>query len=194
MVTENYYMPGQAAKMLGITEDEVLHLIQDGKLRAEYRDNIGSYMIPHSEILQRVRQSKNLGALQKMVGQRILLCDRDQNLQSLIKMEVGRKPGVSVRVATSERDMAILIDEFLPDLILMHVAAAMRARDRVQECLKKAKGKSNSYIILYSDSAPQVAKDNKPMQEAIKAIGPDEVVSIYAGTRPLMLAISKRLG
>ena len=127
MVTQNFYLPGKAAKMLEISEEEVVQLIQEGKIRAEFLHNVASYMISHKDIMAYLQKTKNYKTMKKVTVHRVLLIDRDPDFQDLIRMELERRASVQVKIATSERDVGILVEEFVPDLILIHLAATQRA-------------------------------------------------------------------
>lgn len=187
-------MPGKAAQMLGITEEEVLELIKAGRLKANYLHNVASYMISHNDIVQYLKKTKNFKTIAKVLTHRVLLIDRDPDFQDLIQMELERGGKVQVKIATSDRDVGILINEFVPDLILCHLAATLRQADRVGDNLKRAKEQKKTYLIIYHNYAPDVCGKNAQIQEQIWKAGADEVVSISAGARALLLAVGKRLG
>lgn len=194
MVTQNFYMPGKAAQMLGISEEEVLQLIESGRLRAKYLENAASYMINHTDIVEYMKHAKDFKSIQKALNCRILLIDRDANKRDLIRMELERHPNVQVKVATSERDVKLLTDEFLPDIVVSHLAAALRAADSVSESLRRTKRKNKTYVIFYHDyPSEQVSKDPQ-IQHQVLNCGADEVVSIHDGVRPLVQAILHKLG
>ena len=187
MGTMNYHLPGQVAKILGIPEAEVLQKIKGGSIRAQFLENIGSYMIPHEEV---IRIQKMEGSL--IVDKRILLVDRDSTLQDLFKMELERYPGVTVKVATSDKDVAIMVKEFQPTLIVIHLMATLRSSDRVVESLKKARNQK-AHIIVIHDHPPDTAKNDPKVREQLKNSGAHEAVSLFGGKKDLLRVARSRL-
>jgi len=194
MVTNTFYLPAKAAELLGVSEEQVRLLIETGKLRAEYRENLANFVISHNDVISFLKTSKDFKTIQKVLSHRVLVVDRDPAFQDLIRMELQRRANVQVRVATSERDVALQAEEFLPDLILVHAGALVRQSDRVVEILASAKVRRRIAVVVYHNFPPGMIEEQKATQEGIRRLEPEEVLSVHQGTRPLMEAISRRLG
>ena len=194
MATQNFYMPGKAAELLKISEDEVVQLIKSGKIKAEFLHNIGNYMIPHMSIMDYLKRTrKTLDSAAGVMNTRILLVDRDPDFQDLVKMDLERRDGVEVKIATSERDVQIQVEEFQPHIILIHLAATLRSSDRIGKSVRQARIDNGAYVIVYHNHAPDVAKENQDIRAQLKASGANEAVSIFAGARTLLQAVTKRV-
>lgn len=194
MVTQNFYMPAKAAKMLGLTEDQVVDLIQAGKLKAQYRENTASYVIDHNDIVAYLKGVKDFKTIQKTLQHRILLVDRDAQKRDLIRIELEHYPNIQVKVATSERDVRLISSEFLPDIIFVHLAATLRQEDRVGESLREAKRRNRAYVVFYHDYAPEAVNRMPQVQHQVLTSGADEVVSTHSGVRPLVDLVVRHFG
>lgn len=192
MVTQSFYTPGKAAEMLGCTEAQVLDYIKSGRLKGSFMPNIANYIITHNDLVDFLKVSKDFKTVQKIITKRLILVDRDPRVQDIIKMELGRQ-GFEVKVATTEREINFLVDEYQPDVICVHLGATSRAKEPVKHSLERARQVCRSYIILYHNYLPGVATRDE-VSKQIEAVKADVVVTCDRGFTPLLDAVRARFG
>ena len=192
MTTQSFYTPNKAAEMLGCTEAEVLEHIKSGQLKAAFMSNIANYVITHNDLMTFLKATKDFKGVQKMMTRRVVVVDRDPKVQDIMKMELGRQ-GFEVKVATTEREVAFLVDEYSPDVICVHAGATTREKEPVRNSLERARKVCKSFIVLYHNYAANIA--NSPdFQAKLKSVNPDVVVVTDRGVTPLVDAVRARFG
>jgi hypothetical protein len=192
MVTQSFYTPQTAAQVLGCTEAEVMDHIKGGRLKAAFMSNIANYVITHNDLMSFLKATKDFKTVQKMLTRRIILVDRDPKIQDIMRMELGRQ-GFEVKVATTEREVAFLIDEYQPDVICVHIGATTRGKEPVKGSLERARSQCRSYIILYHNYLSHIV--NTPeFQQQLKEIKADAVVTCDRSSAPLIDAVRVRFG
>ena len=192
MTTQSFYTPNKAAEMLGCKEAEVLEYIKSGQLKAAFMTNIANYVITHNDLMSFLKATRDFKTMQKMLTRRVIIVDRDPKVQDIMRMELGRQ-GFEVRVATTEREVAFLADEYQPDVICVHLGATTREKEPVRASLDKARTSHKTYIVVYHNYAAHVA--NSPEVAAqIKAVNADTVVTTDRGVTPLVDAVRSRFG
>jgi PleD family two-component response regulator len=182
MTTQSFYTPNKAAEMIGCREAEVLEYIKSGQLKASFMSNIANYVITHNDLMNFLKSTRDFKTMQKMLTRRVIVVDRDPKVQDIMKMELGRQ-GFEVKVATTEREVAFLTDEYQPDVICVHLGATTREKEPVRSSLDKARKTCKTYIIVYHNYAAQ-----------IKAVNADIVVQTDRGVTPLVDAVRSRFG
>jgi hypothetical protein len=192
MVTQSFYTPPQAAQVLGCQEAEVLDFIKTGQLKAQYMANIANYVITHNDLLAFLKATRDFKTIQKMFTRRVILVDRDPNVQDIMRMELGRQ-GFEVRVATTEREVAFLTDELQPDVICVHAGATTREKDPVRASLDRARKVYRTFIILYHNFAPNFA-GSPEVAAQLKNVNADIIVATDRGVSPLVEAVRARFG
>jgi PleD family two-component response regulator len=192
MTTQAFYTPSQAAGVLGCKEQDVLNHIKNGALKASFMSNIANYVISYNDLMTFIKATKDFKSIQKMVSRRIVVVDRDPKVQDIMKMELGRQ-GFDIKIATTEREVAFLVDEIKPDVIVVHAGATTREKEPVKNSLERARTHCKTFIVLYHNYAASVA--NSPeFQEKMKAINPDQIVVLERGITPLVDAVRARYG
>lgn len=192
MPTSNFYTPAKAAEMIGCTEDQVLQYIKQGRLKGSFMPNIANYIIAHADLVDFLKVSRDFKTVAKMLTKRLILVDRDSKVQDIIKMELGRQ-GFEVKVATTEREINFLVDEYQPDVICVHLGATSRAKEPVKHSLERARSHCKSYIVLYHNYLPGVA-NREEVAAQIAAVKADVVVMCDRGFTPLLDAVRARFG
>ena len=124
--------------------------------------------------------------------EKVIVVDRDPKVQDIMRMELGRQ-GFEVRVATTEREVAFLCDEYQPDVICVHLGATTREKEPVRPSLEKARTAHKTYLVLYHNYAQHVATTPE-MTAQIKAVNADVVVQTDRGVTPLVDAVRSRFG
>lgn len=166
--------------------------IKSGQLKASMLHNAAIHMITHVDMLEFLKVTKNFKAIQGLIKPRLIIVDRNPRVQDLVQLDLGRQ-GCEVKVATSDREVSFLANEFLPDIICVPLGATQRAQDPVKASLQRAREARNTYIIIYHDFAPEVV-DSAEIQAQIASVQPDLVVSIRGGVAALLDAVKAQLG
>ena len=192
MTTQSFYTPNKAAEMIGCREAEVLEYIKSGQLKASFMSNIANYVITHNDLMNFLKSTRDFKTMQKMLTRRVIVVDRDPKVQDIMKMELGRQ-GFEVKVATTEREVAFLTDEYQPDVICVHLGATTREKEPVRSSLDKARKTCKTYIIVYHNYAAHMAGAPE-MSAQIKAVNADIVVQTDRGVTPLVDAVRSRFG
>ena len=191
MSTQSIYTPESAAQVLGCSVQDVVDHIKNGRLKAAFMTNVANYVITHNDLLAFLKATKDFNTVGKMLSRHVLVVDRDPRVMDIMRMELGRQ-GCEVKVATTNREISFLADEFGPDVICVHMGATTRAKDSVVESLDHARKRCKSFIILYHG---WVASALSPEQVAqIDSIKADRVVTLERTITPLVDAARERLG
>jgi hypothetical protein len=192
MTTQSFYTPNKAAEMIGCREAEVLEYIKSGQLKASFMSNIANYVITHNDLMSFLKSTRDFKTMQKMLTRRVIVVDRDPKVQDIMKMELGRQ-GFEVKVATTEREVAFLTDEYQPDVICVHLGATTREKEPVRSSLDRARKTCKTFIIVYHNYAAHMAGAPE-MSAQIKAVNADVVVQTDRGVTPLVEAVRSRFG
>jgi PleD family two-component response regulator len=192
MTTQSFYTPNKAAEVIGCKEENVIEYIKSGQLKAQFMANIANYVITYNDLMAFLKATRDFKTMQKMLTRRIIVVDRDPKVQDIMRMELGRQ-GCEVRVATTEREIAFLTDEYQPDVICVHAGATTREKEPVKASLDRARSVYKTYIILYHNfathfvSSPEVAAQ-------LKAVNADIVVACERSVSALVDAVRARFG
>jgi len=192
MTTQSFYTPTKAAEMIGCKESEVMEYIKSGQLKAAFMSNIANYVITHNDLMNFLKSTRDFKTMQKMLTRKVIVVDRDPKVQDIMRMELGRQ-GFEVRVATTEREVAFLTEEYQPDVICVHLGATTREKEPVRASLEKARSAHKTYIVVYHNYAAHMASAPE-MSAQIKAVNADVVVQTDRGVTPLVDAVRARFG
>jgi DNA-binding NtrC family response regulator len=154
--------------------------------------NIANYVITHNDLMSFLKATRDFKTMQKMLTRRVVVVDRDPKVQDIMKMELGRQ-GFEVKVATTEREVAFLTDEYQPDVICVHLGATTREKEPVRKSLDKARQQCKTYIVVYHNYAAHVAASPE-MAAQLKAVNADVVVQTDRGVTALVDAVRSRFG
>ncbi len=192
MESLHYYNLRKAAELLQESEEKVRDYIQSGRLKAQFLSNLMDYIITQEDLMKFLKNRKDFGAMRKALTHRVVLVDRDLKVQDVVKLELGRK-NVQVRVATTDREVQMLLDEFLPDVLAVPFGATTRRTDAIRGAIEKAKA-AGRHVIVYHNILEGVFKGKDDAQAAIRDLHPDVVVNVSRGLSPLVEAIRSALG
>jgi len=192
MTTQSFYTPNKAAEVIGCKEENVLEYIKSGQLKAQFMANIANYVITYNDLMAFLKATRDFKTMQKMLTRRIIIVDRDPKVQDIMKMELGRQ-GFEVRVATTEREVSFLTDEYQPDVICVHAGATTREKEPVKASLDRARSVYKSYIILYHNFGASFASSPE-VSAQLKSVNADITVALEKGVTPLVDAVRSRFG
>ncbi|HXX94132.1 MAG TPA: response regulator [Planctomycetota bacterium] len=192
MTTQSFFTPNKAAEVIGCKEEAVLEYIKSGQLKAQFMANIANYVITYNDLMAFLKATRDFKTMQKMLTRRIIVVDRDPKVQDIMRMELGRQ-GCEVRVATTEREVSFLTDEYQPDVICVHAGATTREKEPVRASLDRARSVYKTYIILYHNFATHFV--NSPEVAAqLKAVNADIIVACERSVSALVDAVRTRFG
>src|SRR5437773_10369991 len=83
-----YTLP-EAAKLAGVSEDELRCAIKDGLLQAEFLQNTGEYHLVNKELDLYMRRSRNTPLNEGLRKRRVLIIDDEINFANIMK-QIGR--------------------------------------------------------------------------------------------------------
>jgi hypothetical protein len=194
MAGQPFYTVKQAAELMEMPEPQVEGFVQQKLLAANFIHNIMTYVITHDDLVAFMKDRKLWKQLQKVMVSRVLLCDRDQKATFILKNELERGGKCQVRIATSSKDAAMIIDEWMPDLLVMHLAAVQRETDSLAGVLRRARESRPLKIVIYHNQPDALVKDKEDVQRIIEYLNVDSLVSVAAGTRGLLTTMMEMLG
>ncbi len=194
MAGQPFYTVKQASEIVELPEVQVEGYIQQKSLAATFNHNIMSYVITHDDLIAFMKDRKLWKQLQKVMSSRVLLCDRDQKLVFILKNELERGGKVMVKIATSSKDAELVMSQWLPDVLVMHMAALQRQSDSLISVLRQARESRPVKLILYHNQPDAVIQQNEDTQKMLEYLNVDATVSIAAGTRGLLTHMMEMLG
>lgn len=192
MSSPGVYTPKTAAEVLKCTEQEVVNHIKAGRLKATFLSNVGDYVIVPGDLMSFLKATQNTRAVRKLSTPRVLVVDRDPRLVDLLRMELGRQ-GCQVRVATTNSEISLRADDFMPDVICIHLGSVTRPKDPIKEGLERARRVSRCFVILYHNWSAHVTMTPE-MGAQIESVRADVVVVLDRSITPLLEAVREKLG
>lgn len=192
MITKAFYTLDQAAATLRMPPEELAAAIKSGRLKANFLGNLGTYMIARDDLMNFMKSKKDWKGLRKELRPRVLIVDRDSETTTLLQTELESGLDVDARLATSEGDIFTLLDQYVPDLIAIHIGATLRRRDQIREALTKAKAK-HAKLIVYHRYGAEFLEAAADMREHIESLQADAIVALGTKVRPLVDKIAEFL-
>jgi hypothetical protein len=190
--TQSIYTPAKAAQLLKMTEEEVLDHLRSGRLRGTFMPNLGNFVIAHEDLVAFAKGTHDTSVIRRVDRPRVLLAERENRLQDLLRLELGRN-GCEVKIATTGKEIRFHLGEFRPHLVCMPLAAATRAADPLAASLKQARTACKAIIIIYHDYLPELA-ETEGVASRIRSVGADACVGVNPSIRPLVDCVLQRLG
>ena len=188
------YTLGQACAILGMPEPQLLELIDNRVLPAEFNQGLMSNMIRHEDLILFMKSRKMFAQMQKIIVSRVLLCDRDQQIVFILRTELERGGKITVQIATSSREVEMNMDDNAPDLLVMHIAATQRATDNLAGVLRRVRERHPTKLIIYHNEPEAVVEGREDIKRLKEYLKVDAMVSVAAGTRKLIASIEETLG
>lgn len=190
--TQAVYTLSKASQVTGLPEDFLLRYIETGYLKADYMHNIATYIIKQSDLVDFLRSQKKWTIIRNIISARVLIIDRDPHIRDILKIELGREK-VDVKTVSTEYEVEMMLDQFLPDVLVISLGAITRAVDPVSNSIKRYKQQRHVYTILYHPHLMEAEADPE-IKEAAGSIGADKCISVSHGTTALVDAIRIHLG
>lgn len=190
--SQTFFTIEKTAQVTGIPIKDIERHIQMGEIVATFMDNLGSHIIKQPDLIRFLKKQKKWLLIRKVIGSRVLVVDRDEGIQDIIKAELTRS-GAEVRVATTENEIKKDIEDFLPEIIAVPIEALQRAVEPLGPSLSRAKEECQSRIVLYYKS-PTLIELRQDVKGLVDSLGAVETLSISSGTGLLVSTLRKQLG
>ena len=188
-----YTLP-EAAKLAGVSEDELRCAIKDGLLQAQLLQNTGEYHVSHEELDHYMRRSRNIPLSSGIRKRRVLIIDDEINFANILKLELERDPKLEAKFATWGRDGVLMAETFEPDLCLIDFMLPDITGDEVLTALRNIKGLRRTKMVVYSAHTREAIRQHPNLEARLAELGADEFMSKSAGLRALISKVYELLG
>jgi CheY-like chemotaxis protein len=183
----------EAAKMAGVSEDELRCAIKDGLLHATMLQNTGEYHVSGKELDLYLRRSRNTPLNQGMRKRRVLIIDDEINFANIMKLELERDPRIEAKFATWGRDGVMMAENYKPDLCLIDFMLPDITGDDVMEAIQSHRDRRMK-MVVYSAHTREAIKQHPNLEARLMELGADEFLSKSAGMRALIAKVFELLG
>jgi CheY-like chemotaxis protein len=189
------YSLTEAARLAGVSEDELRCAIKDGLLQAQLQQNTGQVHVPQAELDLYLRRSRNTTlAAAGPRKKRILIIDDEINFANIMKLELERDPRLEAKFATWGRDGVTMAQTYEPDLCLIDFMLPDITGDEVLAALRGMKATKRSKMVVYSAHTRDAIQAHPNLEERLQQLGADEFLSKSAGMRVLIARVYEMLG
>ena len=187
-----YTLP-EAAKLAGVSEDELRCAIKDGLLQAQFLQNTGEYHLANAELDLYLRRSRNTPLLSGMRKRRVLIIDDEINFANIMKLELERDSRIEAKFATWGRDGVMMAESYKPDLCLIDFMLPDITGDDVLEAIQMHRDRRTK-MVVYSAHTREAIKQHPNLEARLMELGADEFLSKSAGMRALITKVFDLLG
>lgn len=186
-----WYTIAQAARMAGLSEDELRCAIKDGMLKATLQQNTGDFLIAELELMDFMQSTKIIRA--REIRKRVMIVDDEINFANVLNLELNRDRRIESRFATWGKDCIQILRAYRPDVLLVDfVLPDMQATELLDRVTRVPELKKVS-ILVYSAHL-QGIQQNPEVEQRLKAFGVTELLDKTRGMRPILAKIYERLG
>ena len=183
----------EAARIAGVTADELRCAIKDGILQGNLHRETGHWFIDGPDLqsyLFRTRKVVGKGPRKR----RVLIIDDEINFANVMKLELERDPRIEAKFATWGKDGIKVAKSFQPDLCLIDFMLPDTTGDEVLAAIRKQhKGSSPCKTIVYSAHTREAIQDNPNLEARLQKLGADEFMSKSGGMRHLTIKVFELL-
>lgn len=194
MESKGHTLP-EAARIAGVSEDELRCAIKDGFLLAERLQNTGEYHIQPQDLLAYIRQTRkgtDPGVSKRR--RRVLIIDDEINYANILKLELERDPRIEAKFATWGRDGIRVAEKFLPEVCLVDFMLPDIRGDEVLGEMRKLRELHQTKMIVYSAHTREAIRENPNLEQRLQDLGADEFLSKSGGMRQLIIRVYSLLG
>lgn len=194
MESKGHTLP-EAARIAGVSEDELRCAIKDGLLIAERLQNTGEYHIQAQDLLAYIRQTRkgtDPGVAKRR--RRVLIIDDEINYANILKLELERDPRIEAKFATWGRDGIRVAEQFLPEVCLVDFMLPDIRGDEVLSEMRKLRDLRQTKMIVYSAHTREAIRENPNLEQRLQDLGADEFLSKSGGMRQLIIRVYSLLG
>ena len=187
-----YTLP-EAAKVAGVSEDELRCAIKDGLLQAEMLQNTGEYHLPDKELDLYLRRSRNTSLTPGVRKRRVLIIDDEINFANIMKLELERDSRIEAKFATWGKDGVMMAESYKPDLCLIDFMLPDITGDDVLAAIQSHRDR-RMRMVVYSAHTREAIKQHPNLEARLMELGADEFLSKSAGMRALIAKVFELLG
>jgi len=183
----------EAARLAGVSEDELRCAIKDGLLQATMLQNTGEYHVSAKELDLYLRSSRNTPLNTGIRKRRVLIIDDEINFANIMKLELERDPRIEAKFATWGRDGVMMAENYKPDLCLIDFMLPDITGDDVMEAIQSHRDRRMK-MVVYSAHTREAIKQHPNLEARLMELGADEFLSKSAGMRALIAKVFELLG
>ena len=187
-----YTLP-EAARLAGVSEDELRCAIKDGLLQAQLLQNTGEYHLSNGELDLYLRRSRNTPLLSGLRKRRVLIIDDEINFANIMKLELERDPRIEAKFATWGKDGVMMAESYKPDLCLIDFMLPDITGDDVLAAIQSHRDRRMK-MVVYSAHTREAIKQHPNLESRLLELGADEFLSKSAGMRALIQKVFELLG
>lgn len=187
-----YTLP-EAAKVAGVSEDELRCAIKDGLLQAQMLQNTGEYHLADRELDLYMRRSRNVPLNTGLRKRRVLIIDDEINFANIMKLELERDPRIEAKFATWGKDGVMMAESYKPDLCLIDFMLPDITGDDVLAAIQSHRDRRMK-MVVYSAHTREAIKQHPNLEARLIELGADEFLSKTAGMRALISKVFELLG
>lgn len=183
----------EAAKLAGVSEDELRCAIKDGLLQARFLQNTGEYHLDNSELDLYMRRSRNTPLAAGSRKRRVLIVDDEINFANIMKLELERDSRIEAKFATWGKDGVMMAESYKPDLCLIDFMLPDITGDDVLAAIQSHRGRPMK-MVVYSAHTREAIQQHPNLEARLLELGADEFLSKSAGMRALIAKVFELLG
>ena len=190
------YSLSEAARVAGVSEDELRCGIKDGLLLAELLQNTGDYYIKHQDLfnyMKRSRKEADTDTLLLPRRRKVFIIDDEINFANIMKLELERDPRIEAKFATWGRDGVMMAEQYVPDLCLIDFMLPDITGDEVLASLRRLKSLQKTRMVVYSAHTRDAVRQNPDLEARLEQLGAEEFLSKSAGMRALIIKVYELL-
>ena len=195
MATEHpkkmYSLP-EAARLAGVSEDELRCAIKDGLLQANLLQNTGEYHLATSELDLYMRRSRNAPLGAGLRKRRVLIIDDEINFANIMKLELERDSRIEAKFATWGKDGVVMAETYKPDLCLIDFMLPDITGDEVMAAIQSHRDRRMK-MVVYSAHTRDAIRQHPNLEARLTELGADEFLSKSAGMRALISKVYELL-
>lgn len=187
-----YTLP-EAAKIAGVSEDELRCAIKDGLLQAQLLQNTGEFHLANSELDLYMRRSRNTPLSTGLRKRRVLIIDDEINFANIMKLELERDSRIEAKFATWGKDGVMMAETYKPDLCLIDFMLPDITGDDVMAAIQTHRDRRMK-MVIYSAHTREAIRQHPNLEARLTELGADEFLSKSAGMRALIAKVYELLG
>ena len=183
----------EAARLAGVSEDELRCAIKDGLLQAQFLQNTGEHHVSGKELDLYLRRSRNVPLNTGFRKRRVLIIDDEINFANIMKLELERDSRIEAKFATWGRDGVMMAENYKPDLCLIDFMLPDITGDDVMAAIQSHRDRRMK-MVVYSAHTREAIKQHPNLEARLLELGADEFLSKSAGMRALIAKVFELLG
>jgi CheY-like chemotaxis protein len=182
----------QAARLAGVSEDELRCAVVNGQLGGGLSDSSGVFLIDPKSLEAYLKTLSHAPAGDER--RRVLIVDDEINFGNLLKLDLQRDRRVVARFATWGRDGVRMAREFRPHVLLLDFMLPETTGEEVLKELQELHRTGRTRVIVYSAHSARIVEQDPGLRQRLAALGADEFISKDVGLRSLVRRVKEVLG